>query len=103
MNTDTHLSKGKLSSVGGLSSAFARRKGLFYAFLTANALNAIEFFTPAISKLRVPIKGGTSMNIALLIIATGTAAYLFYALICPERLGDRHERYDRYLCLSGSA
>ncbi|MFI2818831.1 K(+)-transporting ATPase subunit F [Halomonas sp. AOP13-D3-9] len=25
------------------------------------------------------------MNIALLIIATGTAAYLFYALICPER------------------
>ncbi|NGO90297.1 K(+)-transporting ATPase subunit F [Halomonas sp. 141] len=25
------------------------------------------------------------MNIALLIIAAGTAAYLFYALICPER------------------
>ncbi|MGM0834075.1 MULTISPECIES: K(+)-transporting ATPase subunit F [Halomonas] len=25
------------------------------------------------------------MNIALLIIATGTAAYLFYALVCPER------------------
>ncbi|ASK18553.1 MULTISPECIES: K(+)-transporting ATPase subunit F [Halomonadaceae] len=25
------------------------------------------------------------MNIALLIIATGTAAYLFYALFCPER------------------
>ncbi|MFB9868338.1 K(+)-transporting ATPase subunit F [Vreelandella sulfidaeris] len=25
------------------------------------------------------------MNIALLIIAIGTAAYLFYALICPER------------------
>ncbi|MBL1268483.1 K(+)-transporting ATPase subunit F [Halomonas boliviensis] len=33
----------------------------------------------------MPIKGGTFMNIALLIIATGTAAYLFYALICPER------------------
>ncbi|MFC7367315.1 MULTISPECIES: K(+)-transporting ATPase subunit F [Vreelandella] len=25
------------------------------------------------------------MNFALLIIATGTAAYLFYALVCPER------------------
>ncbi|PCF95750.1 K(+)-transporting ATPase subunit F [Vreelandella nigrificans] len=25
------------------------------------------------------------MNFVLLIIATGTAAYLFYALVCPER------------------
>ncbi|MCC5900393.1 MAG: potassium-transporting ATPase subunit F [Halomonas sp.] len=33
----------------------------------------------------MPIKGGTSMNFVLLIIATGTAAYLFYALVCPER------------------
>ncbi|MBZ5489025.1 potassium-transporting ATPase subunit F [Halomonas aquamarina] len=35
--------------------------------------------------LDASITGGALMNIVLLIIATVTATYLFYALICPER------------------
>ncbi|MFG6667520.1 potassium-transporting ATPase subunit F [Halomonas sp. HNIBRBA4712] len=62
---------------------------VFLRFLDARWRNRHRIFTPCLPtlslSLRTSIKRKHAMNLLLLLIALGTGAYLFYALVHPER------------------